>query len=406
MGIITSILRTFGGGAASSPFAYQVPQPSPAVSPPSTPRFVYSDTGEPELLGQELARGGEGAVHQLANRPGILVKLYFKDRLANDTELPAKIHAMTALPLRDDPRFAWPRMTVHDDAGRFIGLAMRQVEGVSFQTFCQPRLVQQRLPRWDRRKTVQVAMGFVELIQTLHRYQVLVGDINPANFLFVPDTGAVSCLDCDSYQIRSSTGIYRCRVAVPEFQPPELQQGFSDVTRNPEHEKFSVAVLLFKVLMLGLHPYSHRDGGHPIENLQKGKTPFDPGSGRTDRVCFLDGNWRFMWSHLPFAIKTLFIRSFVDGHSNPTARPTLDEWSDVLWRYGDELKKGWHSDELMPTRTKDSSKPPASQNPSATPQSSAAPAWALSQPHLAPVRPQCPQPHNGRRHSWRQQHTT
>jgi DNA-binding helix-hairpin-helix protein with protein kinase domain len=405
MGIISAIKNLCNGiGAPPSPTLNRGNRNASVPNPP-VPRFVYSDTGQAELTGPELARGGEGAVHLLANRPGILVKLYFDHRLANDSELSAKIRAMTALPLKDDPRFAWPRMTVHDDAGRFIGLAMRKVEGLSFQTFCQPSLVQQRLPGWNRRRTIHAACNFVELIRTLHGHQVIVGDINPANFLFVPDTGAVSCLDCDSYQVQAQSGIFRCRVAVLEYQPPELQQGFGNVVRNPEHESFSVAVMLFKMLMLGLHPYSHRSGGHPIENLQKGKTPFDPVLGRTDRVSFPDGNWRFMWSHLPYAVKTLFIRSFVDGHGNSAARPSLDEWADVLRRYGDEMDKGWHSDELMPTRTKDSSKPPSSQIPSATPQSPAAPSWALSQPRQALQHTPCPQPH-GRRHSRRQQHTT
>jgi hypothetical protein len=107
MGIL-SALRTLCGGT-TAPTAAAASYASPAV--PSTPRSVYSDTGQPELLGPELARGGEGAVHLLANRPGVLVKLYFDHRLANDPELSAKVRAMTALPLKDDPRFAWPRMT-------------------------------------------------------------------------------------------------------------------------------------------------------------------------------------------------------------------------------------------------------------------------------------------------------
>jgi DNA-binding helix-hairpin-helix protein with protein kinase domain len=364
MGIISTFMNLCTGAGTGT----VAPAPAPArkrgyskprTPDPPVPRVVYSDTGQPELLGPELARGGEGAVHLLANRPNVLVKLYFDHRLANDSELSSKIRAMTALPLKDDPRFAWPRMTVHDDAGRFVGLAMRKVEGVSFQTFCQPSLVQQRLPGWNRRRTTHAACNFVELIRTLHGHQVIVGDINPANFLFVPDTGAVSCLDCDSYQVQAQSGIFRCRVAVPEYQPPELQQGFSNVVRNPEHERFSVAVMLFKMLMLGLHPYSHRDGGHPLENLQRGKVPFEPNLQRPEKVAFPEGNWKFMWNHLPYAVKTLFIRSFVDGHGNPAARPPLEEWAAVLWRYGEELDRGWHSTELMPTRMKDTTKPSA-----------------------------------------------
>ena len=111
MGIISAIKNLCNGiGAPPSPTLNRGYR-NASIPAPTVSRFVHSDTGQPELLGPELARGGEGAVYLLANRPSILVKLYFDHRLANDSELSAKIRAMTALPLKDDPRFAWPRMT-------------------------------------------------------------------------------------------------------------------------------------------------------------------------------------------------------------------------------------------------------------------------------------------------------
>lgn len=337
MGIISNIKGLFNRVGA-------------AVCHPSN--TVYSASGQPEQLGRELARGGEGAVHLLPGRPGVLVKLYFPQRLAADPGLADKLRAMAAIPLRDDRRFAWPRMTVHNASGRVTGFAMRQVAGLSFQTFCQPRLVLDKLPGWRRARSVAVARSFVGLLRTLHSHGAIAGDINPANFLFSPDTCEATCLDCDSYQVSTGGRIHLCRVGVPELQPPELQAGFSGITRTVEHERFCAAVMLFRLLMLGLHPYSHRDGGHPVENLRKGRIPFDPGAGKADRVRFPEGRWQPMWSHLPYAVKTLFIRAFADGHADPSARPGLDEWEQILQRYADELGRGWHSDELMPAAPK------------------------------------------------------
>ena len=42
---------------------------------------------------------------------------------------------------------------------------------------------------------------------------------------------------------------------------------------------------------------------------------------------------------LPNYIRTLFSRAFIDGHTNPSARPTPVEWYNALTTLSRELKK-------------------------------------------------------------------
>ncbi|HOG51660.1 MAG TPA: hypothetical protein PKY10_13800 [Lentisphaeria bacterium] len=42
---------------------------------------IFDSTGQAQRLGNEIARGGEGAVYPLASRPSVVVKLYHDDLL-------------------------------------------------------------------------------------------------------------------------------------------------------------------------------------------------------------------------------------------------------------------------------------------------------------------------------------
>jgi hypothetical protein len=64
---------------------------------------VFDKAGQAQLIGDEIARGGEGAVHVLAARPSVVVKLYHPQLLARRGEdLRAKVEAMVRLRSRFD----------------------------------------------------------------------------------------------------------------------------------------------------------------------------------------------------------------------------------------------------------------------------------------------------------------
>ncbi len=317
----------------------------------SEPKLVFDRNGIERRLGPLMAKGGEGKVYPLADHQDVLVKIYHV-RARNGDRLQTKLEAMRQMgPMLNSPLFGWPRLLVFDEAGTWRGYAMRRLAGVQMQTLCQPQLIAERLPHWSRREILKCARSFVSLVGKAHRNQVIIGDINPGNLLVDPQTCEVRGIDCDSYQIAGTTGLHPCPVGVPMLMAPELLgRDYSRVRRTFEQELFSVAIMLFRMFMLGLHPYSRTYGEDPVANLKSGHCAFGLGAG-----CRLPrGPWYKIWSHLPFRLKDLFIRTFRDGHGDPAARTLLEEWNDALDEYLERLNKGWFDPHLVPSAPKSS----------------------------------------------------
>lgn len=209
--------------------------------------------------------------------------------------------------------------------------------------------MKERLPHWNRRNLVIASLSFIALLDYLHRRNILVGDINPGNFLVDGKTSSVGAIDCDSYQVTDGSRIFRCGVGIPMYLAPELLDvNLCNVTRTEQHELFSVAIILFKILMVGGHPYSRVLGEDPVTNLRSGMCPLGKGS----ECRFPHGPWYNIWSHLPYGVKNLFISAFRkdEGHSNPAKRPKLNEWRDAMEKYLAEMDKGYHSTEVVPAK--------------------------------------------------------
>ena len=314
--------------------------------------LVFDDLGHPQTLEKLLAKGGEGEVFLLEGKPRVLVKRYLPTVRVPGKRWKltlAKLKIMTRMTkLSADPVYAWPKISVFDGRKESIGYAMRRLDGVHLQTLCNPMLFKERFPNWTRKDLVKVVLNFLEGVHKLHQNGCLIGDVNPANFLVDADQN-VYFIDCDSYQIEDGGKSYPSPVGIPMYTAPEFQGlKFIDHPRTYESEYFSVAVLLFKILMLGRHPYDRIGGEDPVANMKAGKTPLGTGSG-----CKMpQGPWYNIWSHFPYAIKSLFIKTFKAGHLNPAQRPTLVEWLNAFKRYEGDLNRGFFNPAIMPSEPK------------------------------------------------------
>ncbi len=311
---------------------------------------VYSADGETQVLGDVLARGGEGAVHPLVSRPEVLVKLYHPDVLAKrGAELPRKVEAMTARRTAfDDMPVCWPLISVYNAAGTWTGYAMYRAEGVPMMKLAHSMLYQKYFPGLDRRRLADYVLAFVETIARLHERDVFVGDYNLNNIMCSPTTGKVTLIDCDSFQMQHEGKVYPCPVGSMDMTPAELMgRDFKTVRRTVESERFSVAIVLFKALMLGRHPYDAIGGENPVDNIRAGNFPY--GRETTGRP---KGPWHNIWSHMPYRLKQFFIQTFTEGARDPAQRATLEEWMEALRLYRAEIDKGWHEVAIRPERPK------------------------------------------------------
>lgn len=312
-------------------------------------RTVYSKIGTPRRLeaADLLASGGEGVIYAMPGTDKILIKLY-KNNILGDPRKNAsnreRLDDMLRAKLDGHSCLAWPRAAVFNERREVIGFAMNRCSGTSFMTLGGgAAAVRRAFPNWDRSHLARTALDFVQKVAFLAARGVIINDFNPANFL-VNEKCEVSFIDCDSFQIpRHGGGAHVTRTFFSSYVAPELLRTPSLLTRprNIHHVEFGAAMIVFHLLMCGLHPYSYYDPsrqsacGTPDENLRKGRCPLGTGSD-----CRLpQGNWYNLWSWLTGTLKGCFIRTFRDGHADPARRVPLDELAAELRKLIEEMNR-------------------------------------------------------------------
>lgn len=316
---------------------------------------IYDMHVKAQTLSPRLAKGGEGEIYPLQGRGDILVKHYLDEVLNKDRAyLQAKITAMQALrPEFKAMNISWVAISVFDAQQQWRGYAMKKVEGHTMRSLAHMLLYKKHAPNLNRRDVANLMLSWLEVIQQLHQKQVMIGDYNLSNFMWNPATLEAGFIDCDSYQIQYQGQTYRCLVGSPDLTAPEHHgQSFRQVVRTPQSEYFSIAIILFMCFMLGRHPYDIVDGEDPVKNLQQGK--FAYGKGNNGKRNIPKGQWYNIWSHMPYAMKNLFIQTFTEGAAHPSKRASIEQWQDVLQTYIKEMDKGYHITEMVPAQPKTS----------------------------------------------------
>jgi DNA-binding helix-hairpin-helix protein with protein kinase domain len=238
---------------------------------------------------------------------------------------------ITSFDFRNNKNIAWPLMPVYDKNEDWCGFAMYAAKGIPLQYIFMPNTRKRFFSWWNLSNLLNTAYSLIDTIAVLHNQNIIIGDLTPRNIMVDPETCKVSIIDCDSVQFESRSGINTCPVATPLFQPPEIliKGDFSSIERTPENELFSVAVVLFHILMFGCHPYSRINGSFIQENIKKGAFAWNNGESKNAPK----GIWKNLWKELPNEIRNAFIETFKYGHSDVSKRTTLNQWSEILGRH-------------------------------------------------------------------------
>ena len=311
---------------------------------------VFDRGGSPKLLSELLASGGEGGVYPLADRQGILVKLYHKEILEKrGSELSDKIEAMIQIKGKfEGHSVSWPLLSVFNDRKEWIGYAMHRADGVPLGRLAHAMAYKKSFPNLNRSDIVNYLLSLLKAVQMLHKVGVRIGDYNFNNILCLPGGKQVTLIDCDSYQMERHDLVYPCPVGSPDMTPKEHHgKAFDQIFRSAESERFSIAIILFKCLMLGRHPYDIVGGEDPVTNLREGR--FAYGRGNTG---IPSGAWYNIWSHMPSVLKSMFIETFTEGSNDISKRPTIENWIKALTIYLNEINKGWHEINIKPENPK------------------------------------------------------
>jgi DNA-binding helix-hairpin-helix protein with protein kinase domain len=307
-------------------------------------------------LGNAIGGGGEGRIYQIVEEPELVAKIY----TTATHEQKAKLAAMLAQPpyrhMRSHSPLAWPTDLLYNwEDDQCVGFLMPYIDhknNFPLLKLYNPKDRLQTLYDFSWKYLLHAAMNLASTVSILHDNGYIIGDVNESNIL-ISRSALVTLVDCDSIQVpRENGSFFRCAVGKPEYTSPELQgRDFHSLDRKAYHDNFGLAVLIFQMLMEGVHPFSgiwQGTGNPPTleQNIQAGNSPYLSGS-------ILHPPRRALpFQTLPETIQTLMTRCFGEGHRDPSKRPTAHEWYQELYLAKQQIRschsngQHWYSKHL------------------------------------------------------------
>lgn len=321
---------------------------------------VHTKTGEQVRLVDRIGEGGEGAVYK-TDQQGRVAKIYWNDhRTQNRKE---KLELMVSVSFNNE-RVCWPEELLYDGQGVFAGYLMRDISGykefgVTVLKLNSPTVLRKHMSGWDRLALVKLCIAICDTFIALHKKRILMGDVNARNIMIDPKSGSYSdfvFVDCDSYQIEE----YPCPVGTINFTSPQIYRRnnattesleFGKILRTLADEDYSVASLLFHILMLNQSPYATKGNADIKDNIINYKFGYrlNNKSGRSNSgVDTPDGPYRMIWNNTPWYIKELFGKVFQDAED-----VSMNKWRYNLIRYERDIEGMMYTRELTPVLYRD-----------------------------------------------------
>lgn len=306
----------------------------------------------------QIGSGGMGSVWQIGNRMGtgnLVAKIYHN---ATDPKTPSE---QKLLAMIDNPpdhvqevingvrytQFAWPQYLIKDENLDFVGFAMPELDfshSISLNPFMYPREATQ-LTEYQNSLNYRVQLGanISALMADLHRHGHAFIDFKEQNLRLIPEPldgkddvykgFIVGFVDCDSFLITDRTGHrYPCTVISPEMTSPEYHQHKDITLLDEKHDRFVLAIELFKILNYGIHPFYFIPLSQRLKELPSRVTDnfikeklYAYGVTPHPELAPLKNSLHECWDD---GTRALFDRAFLVA--NPNDRPTAQEWESHL----------------------------------------------------------------------------
>lgn len=297
-----------------------------------------------------FSAGGEGQVHKIIspyNYQQHCAKIYFQNQRTPQKEQKIKFMISNVPPNLSTNMYlvCWPVEILYQ-GNQFVGFIMPLAfqNSILLYELATPKL-KSSLPaiwqKFDRTTSngiltrlkicVNIASS-VHQIHSLNKY-VLV-DMKPQNVLVTQD-GKISIIDLDSIQISYNNKVaFPAKVATPEYVPPEgVKLDPSKDVIPVTWDRFSLSVMFYEILF-GLHPYAASSSGQYntlntiSEKIQSGLFPFGSKAKFISTLPPLHNNFK----KVPVSIQNMFVKAFEDGNSNPYARPSAENWGQLIYQ--------------------------------------------------------------------------
>ncbi len=297
-------------------------------------------SGRKYVLGNQCGKGGEAKILEVTNYSEAVAKLY-EQKLCN-THRERKLMAMLQMPLTAElnTELVWPKDILYDNTGRLAGFVMRKVSGGT-----PLNVMYSDESSGDLLKAVAVAKNLSVAVHNIHKGGLIIGDLNPYNIL-VLETGLVRIIDTDSFHITDNQErTFRCEVCVPEYISPKIStvipkgETLKTVplpTYTQESDEYSLAILIFQLLMNGTHPFTAAlakgndlDIPQPTDLMKRYNFPYDKcPCGMKLPVYALP------FKMLSERLRFMFIKQFSKGESI-----SAELWYDALCDFEKEITK-------------------------------------------------------------------
>ncbi len=297
-------------------------------------------------LGDRIGGGGAGDVYKIKGRAGQVATIYRTRPTRKAYE--KKIEAMAVAPVSLPPlekanrilhQLAWPLEVLEGRQGDFQGFSMPEIDfkaALSLERLLQKRSrAKSGIPEAYRHRVV-AAFNVAALVARLHKQGHHIVDLKPVNMLFYRETMQLALVDCDGFSILGSDGSrHPAKQFTPEYIAPEfVKTKPSDL--GEEQDRFSLAVIVFRLLNNGLHPYQ----GSPIggasastlaENVVSGLYAYGltPDSRLAPALATIHTSF-------PRGLRESFDRAF----GRPRTRPSAADWVGILRPYADSGRGG------------------------------------------------------------------
>jgi len=310
--------------------------------------IVYDHNGNKIQLIDTGKSGGEGAFFTIQGSNSQCAKIFNSQKIDTDKDLYEKIFTMVNNPPYDHiwitsrlRSLAWPSSVLYDSPGKnkFIGFTMPLIDLNIYKEVHRYWDTEDRIKLFGGTFTWKhlftTAYNVASAIAAIHEKNYCVGDLRETNIL-AADNALIALIDCDSFQIKDPvTGkIFYTRVGIDEYLPPELQnESFGKNYDRYYSDLFGLGIIIFKLLMNGVHPYAAKgklveDAPTPKMKIIKGYFPYVNKFHEIGDIKPPD--YAPPFEIIPPEIQNLFIKCFVDGHKNPEERPAAKEWFNAL----------------------------------------------------------------------------
>jgi DNA-binding helix-hairpin-helix protein with protein kinase domain len=288
--------------------------------------MLVDQNGTAIRLGRQIGRaGGEGSVYSVESHNGFVAKIY------HQPPAQTKVAKLKYQAERCTPRLrkcsAWPSLLVLDNRRQARGFLMPVVSGKEVHHLfgTRDRVIDFPGRNWDF--LVHTARNCAAAFNVVHESGAVIGDVNEGNVL-VQSNGIVALIDCDSFQISNGTTSWTCDVGISLWTPPELQgRNFRGLVRTVNHDLFGLAVLVFKLLFMGRHPFAgvpaNKDEILLEDAIRKRFYAFSP---LANTYGVGPPPYSFPVGSLPEPYQSLFEKAFRLN----VPRPTAKEWVQAL----------------------------------------------------------------------------